>query len=113
VHWLVAAHDDTPVGYAKLLPLVASVPSPQPGAVELQQIYVLRPWHGKGVADSLMERALSVAPEAGAPEIYLTVFDHNERAKRFHSRYGFSEVGRYTFTLGERDYDDRVWRKPL
>jgi GNAT superfamily N-acetyltransferase len=113
VRWLVAAHAESPVGYAKLLPLVAPAPSPLPRALELQQIYVLRPWHGKGVANRLMEWALNAAREGGAPEIYLTVFEHNERAKRFYSRHGFREVGRCTFTLGEREYDDRVWRKPL
>lgn len=49
----------------------------------------------------------------GAPEIYLTVFDHNQRAKRFYARHGFEEVGHCTFRLGERVHDDRVWRKPL
>jgi diamine N-acetyltransferase len=35
----------------------------------------------------------------GTPEIYLTVFDHNARAKRFCTHQGFAE--------------DRIWRKPL
>lgn len=113
IHWLAAASGDTVVGYAKLLPLAAPAPTPRPGALELQQIYVRRSWHGKGVADRLMEWAVDSARKCGAPEIYLTVFDHNERAKRFYSRYGFSEVARCTFTLGERIYDDRIWRKAL
>ena len=57
--------------------------------------------------------ALGTARAARAPELYLTVFDHNVRAKRFYARHGFVEVGHCTFQLGERIDDDRVWRKPL
>ena len=113
VHWLVAETAAAPIGYAKLLPLAAPAPAPRAGALELQQIYVLSAWHGKGVADTLMEWALHAAREQDAPELYLTVFDHNERAKRFYSRYGFREVARCTFTMGSRVYDDRVWCRPL
>jgi GNAT superfamily N-acetyltransferase len=113
VRWLAASDGDGPVGYAKLSPLRAAAPAPKPGAVELQQIYVLRPWQGRGVAERLMAWALATARDLDAPEIYLTVFDHNTRAKRFYARHGFAEVGRCTFTLGDRVDDDRVWRKLL
>ena len=113
IRWRVAAIDDQPIGYAKLSPLVAPAPAPQPGAMELRQIYVLQQWHGRGVAEELINWAIDTARAEGAPEIYLTVFDHNERAKRFYTRHGFSEVGNCTFKLGDRVDDDRVWRKPL
>lgn len=111
--WQVAAIGGTHIGYAKLSRLMAPAPDPQPTAMELRQIYVLIPWHGKGVADSLMSGVLDTARSEGALEIYLTVFDHNSRAKRFYARYGFSEIGHCTFRLGERVEDDRVWRKVL
>jgi GNAT superfamily N-acetyltransferase len=113
IRWQVAAVGDRQIGYVKLSPLVAPAPEPQPGAIELQQIYVLSPWHGRGVADRLINWAFDTARAEGAPEIYLTVFDHNARAKRFYGRHGFSEVGRCTFRLGDRVDDDRVWRKIL
>jgi ribosomal protein S18 acetylase RimI-like enzyme len=113
IQWRVAAIEDQPIGYAKLSPLAAPAPAPQPGAMELQQIYVLSPWHGKGVAEELMKWAIDRSCAEQAPEIYLTVFDHNIRAKRFYTRHGFSEVGRCTFRLGDRLDDDRVWRKTL
>ena len=60
-----------------------------------------------------MSWAIRSAREAKAPDLYLTVFDHNERAKRFYARHGFVEVGNCTFTLGDRVDDDRIWCKPL
>jgi GNAT superfamily N-acetyltransferase len=113
VLWRVAIVQGEPIGYAKLTPLRAPVSQPRAGAMELQQIYVLSDWHGSGVAARLMEWGLAAARAQGAPDIYLTVFDHNERAKRFYVRYGFEEVGRCTFQLGEHIDDDRIWRARL
>jgi GNAT superfamily N-acetyltransferase len=113
IRWRIAEAGGAPIGYAKLRPLAAPAPRPAPGALELQQIYVLSAWHGKGVADALMHWSIAMAQQDGATELYLTVFDHNERAKRFYARYGFSEVGHCSFTLGGTVYDDRVWRRPL
>ncbi|MEW9570847.1 N-acetyltransferase family protein [Rhodanobacter sp. Si-c] len=109
----IAHRDEAVVGYAKLSPLCAPAAGAQPGALELRQIYVLAEWQGAGVAPALMEWAVARATARGAPELYLTVFDHNHRAKRFYARYGFSESGRCTFRMGSRVDDDRIWRKPL
>ena len=113
VEWLVATCDGEPIGYAKLTPLRAPAPEPAPNAMEAQQLYVLQEYHGTGVAAALMDWAIDTARARHAPELYLTVFDHNERAKRFYARYGFREVGHCTFQLGDRIDDDRVWYKPL
>jgi ribosomal protein S18 acetylase RimI-like enzyme len=111
--WRIAHLGGEPVGYAKLRPLDTPAPAPLPGAMELQQIYVLSEWHGKGVAETLMRWAVATATELGAPELDLTVFDHNARAKAFYTRHGFVDVGSCTFTLGSRTEEDRVWRRPL
>lgn len=113
IRWLVATVDGEPIGYAKLTPLRAPAEDPAPGAMELQQIYVLAGWHGAGVATTLMEWAVASATAEQASELYLTVFDHNARAKRFYARHGFEEVGRCTFQLGDRIDDDRIWRRRL
>jgi GNAT superfamily N-acetyltransferase len=113
VRWKVATANGEPIGYAKLSPLRAPAKDPAAGALELQQIYVLADWHGRGVAQRLMNWAIETARADGAPELYLTVFDHNARAKRFYARHGFAEVGRCTFQLGDRIDDDRIWRRRL
>jgi ribosomal protein S18 acetylase RimI-like enzyme len=113
VRWRVATYDGEPIGYAKLTPLRAPVAEAASGSMELQQIYVSVDWHGTGVAERLIDWGISQARESGAPALYLTVFDHNERAKRFYARYGFEEVGRCTFQLGDRVDDDRIWRRIL
>ncbi|HEV2621841.1 MAG TPA: GNAT family N-acetyltransferase [Frateuria sp.] len=111
IAWRVAEQAGVPVGYAKLRPWTGS--PGEAGAMELQQIYVLSSWHGKGVAEALMHWAVDEALARGARSLYLTVFDHNERAKRFYARHGFAEVGHCEFRLGDQVYDDRVWRRTL
>ncbi|GAA0770197.1 hypothetical protein GCM10009434_11410 [Brevundimonas olei] len=64
-------------------------------------------------ADRLMAGALETAEAHDAGEVYSTVFDHNERARRFYARYGFGEAGRCAFTLGDRVDDDPIWRVNL
>lgn len=113
VRWQVATVNDEPIGYAKLTPLRAPAMDAAPDALELQQIYVLADWHGSGVAERLMQWSVAQARASGATELYLTVFDHNERAKRFYARHGFEEVGNCTFQLGDRIDDDRIWRRRL
>ncbi|MEP7096678.1 MAG: GNAT family N-acetyltransferase [Dokdonella sp.] len=113
VLWHVATERGRPIGYAKVTPLRAPAQTAREGAIELQQLYVASDWHGTGIADELMRRAVESARGLAASELYLTVFDHNERAKRFYARHGFEEVGRCTFQLGDRVDDDRIWRKPL
>lgn len=96
------------VGYARLgqpaLPFEA-----EPGAVELRQFYVLRPWHGSGLADRMMEWALAEA--AQAPALYLSVFEVNDRAKRFYARHGFAFVTTHAFMVGEHRDTDHILRR--
>ena len=61
IEWFTAATGEHIIGYAKLRPLSSPVPDPPKGALELQQIYVLRDWQTRGVAERLMHWALDRA----------------------------------------------------
>lgn len=113
VDWQAAFADDVPVGYIKLSGLTLAFERAHPAAMELRQLYVVEAFKGTGMADALTEWALGTARDRGAPEIYLAVFDHNQRAKRFYARHGFSEVGRCHFVTGHQVHDDRIWRCQL
>jgi diamine N-acetyltransferase len=111
--WRVAAEDGRMVGYVKLGPVAVPAPQPLPEALELRQLYVLKEWQGEGIAAELMEWAIETARTKGAPELYLSVFDHNHRAKRFYARYGFTDIGRCEFRVGDQIDEDRMWRRSL
>ena len=104
--------DGEPVAYVKLGPQKLPVKTSRPSMV-LDQLYVLKEYHGAGIAQSLMAWALDEARSRGAEELYLTVFVDNHRARRFYDRYGFEPVGRYDFMVGNHADEDIIMRKFL
>ena len=108
----VAQAGGEPIGFAKLGPPTVQIETP-PGTLELRQIYVLKPWQGKGVAQSLYGWAEEEARRRGAGHLQLTVYIDNHRAKRFYERHGFGDVGRHAFMVGSHADEDIVMRKPL
>ena len=108
----IAESDEGAVAFVKLGPLTVPV-EPAGPALELRQIYVLRPWQGKGIAEELMEWALAEARARGIAELYLTVFTGNDRARAFYRRYGFVDVGPYAFMVGSHADEDIIMRLAL
>jgi len=97
------------VGYIKLGPPELPVETP-PRTVELCQLYVLKDWHGAGVAAALMDWAIAAAAKSRAEHVQLSVYVDNHRARRFYERYGFHPVGRYDFMVGSHADEDIVLR---
>jgi ribosomal protein S18 acetylase RimI-like enzyme len=107
--FIVAEHDGTLAGYVKLGPPELPIETP-PDTVELCQLYVLKEWHGAGVAKELMRRALDWVERQNARHVQLSVYVDNHRARRFYERYGFHPVGRYDFMVGTHADEDIVLR---
>lgn len=104
--------DDRLIGYAKLGP--PSLPfTPQGTPIELRQFYILKPWHGQGLAPALMDWVLREARARGADELYLSVFTDNHRARAFYARYGFTFVQTYAFMVGSHADEDHILRLAL
>ena len=101
-----------PIGFCKIGPLKLPAEA-APGAIELRQLYIYRPWQGEGIADVLTQWALDRARARGAPEIWLTVFSDNPRARRFYARYGFEEIAPYAFMVGDQADEDILCRLRL
>jgi ribosomal protein S18 acetylase RimI-like enzyme len=108
----LAFDGEAAAGFCKLGPLTLPV-SPGRPAQELRQLYLLKPWHGSGIASVLMDWALGEARRLGTQELYLTVYKDNVRAKAFYRRYGFGYVKPYAFMVGEQADEDEIWRASL
>lgn len=100
------------IGYVKLAPMTLPVDHPA-GTLEIKQFYVLAPWQGRGVAAALMLWVIDAARAARAPALFLSVWEHGERAAAFYRRHGFVTVGVAPFLLGTRTYSDPVMRLDL
>jgi diamine N-acetyltransferase len=78
------------------------------GSAEIIRFYVDAPWHGQGIAGTLMQHAITRATSAGAPHITLGVFERNARAISFYKKWGFVEHGEAIFTVGTDPQRDLV-----
>lgn len=78
-------------------------------ALELKRIYVLKEFHGKGIAQKLMDFYLNFAAEKKYEVVWLGVWEHNIRAQNFYKKYGFKNSG-YThdFPIGNTPQTD-IW----
>jgi ribosomal protein S18 acetylase RimI-like enzyme len=108
----VAEADGELVAYAKLGPPTLPF-EPRGPSIELRQFYILKPWHGRGLAPELMDWVIAEAKRRGAEDLYLSVFVDNHRARRFYVRYGFEFVGLYAFMVGTHADEDHVMRLSL
>lgn len=108
----VATEHGRIVGYCKVGPVTFPGEWPET-AMELHQLYILSDHHGAGLAPVLMDWALDAMRAQGASEVILSVYVDNHRARRFYERYGFEEIGQYTFKVGSHEDDDRLMRLKL
>jgi diamine N-acetyltransferase len=115
---LVAEHqsesgDAELVGYAHLVSGPAPDPIQGPQPMELKRLYVSRAWHGRRVAQALMDAAIDAARARGAQTLWLGVWERNPRAAAFYAKYGFARVGEHTFVLGSDSQTDWLLGRPL
>lgn len=115
--WTIAlARDETDAitGFIKLGPIDFDLPDgqPQEDATELHQLYVSEAAKGTGIAAALMDWGIGWARER-ASILYLSVFTENQRAQAFYRRYGFVDVGRNAFRVGNHIDEDRFFRLDL
>lgn len=88
-------------------------PLPLGGPVELHRFYVDRVWHGRGLAQRLMQEVRDAARELGGRDLWLSVWSGNERAKAYYAKEGFTDRMETEFWLGSDRQVDRILVAPL
>jgi diamine N-acetyltransferase len=106
--YLVAEVASTPAGFALLRSDVREQGVPGRRPVMLAQIYVDRPFIGRGVGAALMRRAVAEARDRDHDVLGVGVWERNTRAIAFYRRWGFTEVGDMGFMLGDELQRDLV-----
>jgi ribosomal protein S18 acetylase RimI-like enzyme len=83
-------------------------------SIELVRLYVLKEFHGVGVANALMEFTLDYAREHKFDMVYLSVWEYNFRARGFYEKHGFTNTGvENDFPLGSTPQTDYWFVKEL
>ena len=101
------------VGYAMLHPRDAPSCIRHKPAIELKRIYVLPDVKGTGVADSLMQAALSEAVSRAYILVWLSCWEINARAISFYRHWKFETVGNQEFIIGRDIQHDIIFQREL
>ena len=89
------------VGYMKLNFGEAQTEMKDQKTLEIERIYVLKEYYGKGVGQVLYDTALDIARQKNAKTIWLGVWEENPRAISFYKKNGFVEFDKHVFILGD------------
>lgn len=110
---LVSEADGSLIAYAQVRWGVAPdcVSAGNPG--EVQRLYVAEDWHGKGVAQELMQACIDELGKRASDVAWLGVWERNPRAMSFYRKFGFVEVGDHIFSLGGDPQRDIVMARPV
>lgn len=112
-HFRLACAGDSIIGYVKLSPVWLDDPAVLPGALQLSQLYIAADWHGRGIAQALMDWTIDEARRGAATALVLTVWEENFRAQRFYARYDFVHIGDYAFPTGTQVDRDLIMQLVL
>jgi len=85
---------------------------PEP-ALELHRVYVSQARQGVGVGRILLTWAIERARRRGAKNLFLGVWQGNERAISLYESRGFEKVGSYKFKVGDTMDDEYIMRLRL
>lgn len=108
----IALDGEQLAGFIKLGPPSLPIDSP-PDTLELRQLYLRDGYKGQGIAQQLTDWLFAEARRREASHLELSVYVDNHRARRFYENYGFVEVGKYQFKVGDHLDDDRIMRVAL
>ena len=105
---LIVEEEGAAIAYAQLRSdhIPECVSGPQP--IELWRFYVDRGWHGRGIAQALMDRVKAIARQRGAKTLWLGVWERNDRARAFYAKAGFIDAGEHIFLFGTDPQTDRI-----
>ena len=112
--YILAYMDNELAGYARVRQS-NEVKDEFPGkkTIELQRIYALQKFIGRGVGKTLMNYCLALAKEQSAEIIWLGVWEHNHRAQKFYKNLGFEQFGSHEFMLGKDLQTDLLMKKQI
>lgn len=105
--------DGVLAGYLKLNEAPAQTEINDKSSLEIQRLYLLREFQGKGLGRELMDKALEIARAGEKEYVWLGVWEHNEKALAFYKKYGFYKIGSHSFFVGSDEQTDDIMRKDL
>lgn len=82
-------------------------------SLEIERIYIKSKFQRHGLGKVLLNKALDVAREQNKKNIWLGVWEKNEKAIAFYKKMGFTTIGSHTFFMGDEEQLDLIMNKTL
>lgn len=111
--FLLALDANEPQGYARLRETDSPLLMENGAALEIARIYAVQKSIGKGVGRALMQYCIEIARQKSARVIWLGVWEKNEKAIAFYTKWGFEKFGEHVFMLGDDPQTDWLMKKVL
>jgi len=108
-----AVHQDKILGYLKINIGKAQNEKLGVPSLEIERIYIIQSWQGKGLGTRLLDFAVNLAKERKLKKVWLGVWEENKSARRLYTKYGFKKFGSHPFLLGEDLQTDILMEKNL
>jgi ribosomal protein S18 acetylase RimI-like enzyme len=82
-------------------------------SLEIERIYVLKEYKGRGIGKQLLGKAIEIAEGTKLKNICLGVWEKNTEAIAFYRKHGFREIGQHVFMLGNDAQNDQLMQLDL
>lgn len=112
-HFFFCCCNGETAGYLKVNTDDAQSEEMGAGSLEIERIYVRSEFHGRGLGKHLLAKAEEVAEEYGKQQIWLGVWEKNEKAIAFYRKKGFVQTGAHSFYMGDEEQVDWIMTKTL
>jgi ribosomal protein S18 acetylase RimI-like enzyme len=112
IFWIVFS-DELPVGFAKLSLDLKHPISEENNTCKLLRLYILNDFIALKIGSKLQEIILKKATDLQYQCIWLSAYYKNKKAINFYKKYGFKEVGKMDFFVGETNYPNLIFAKDL
>ena len=101
------------IGYLKINFGAAQTELKDTKTLEIERIYVLKEFHGKGVGQLLYDKAIKIAKQKNVDYVWLGVWEENQRAIHFYKKNGFVAFDKHIFKLGNDEQTDIMMKLKL
>lgn len=111
--FFLAFEGDQPLGYVRMREGEAQAVFNGEPSFEIARIYNEKNAIGRGVGSALMQACIDTALAQGKKWIWLGVWEKNDRAIAFYSKWGFEKYDTHDFVLGKDVQTDWLMKKQL
>jgi ribosomal protein S18 acetylase RimI-like enzyme len=111
--FLLAYYNNEIAGYVKLRDAKKPVDLLNVSALEIARLYATNQMIGKGIGKALMQISIDIAKERKKQVLWLGVWEKNQRAIDFYTKWGFEKFSECDFTLGDDVQRDWMMKKTI